>query len=133
MLGADAKAKGLDLRLTPCRAVVDVNPMALMRITANLTSNAIKNTESGYVSLECRDIPGGLEISVTDTGLGMDAASLAQMQRPFVRNGNYDGTGLGLNIVRQLCDEHGYGFDIASDVGHGTKARVTVPLSGNQV
>lgn len=133
MLGADAKAKGLDLRLTPCRAVVDVNPMALMRITANLTSNAIKNTESGHVSLECRDVPGGLEISVADTGPGMDAASLAQMQRPFVRNGNYDGTGLGLNIVRQLCDEHGYGFDITSDVGHGTKACVTVPLSGNQV
>ena len=133
MLGADAKAKGLDLRLTPCRAVVDVNPMALMRITANLTSNAIKNTESGYVSLECRDVAGGLEISVTDTGLGMDAASLTQMQRPFVRNGNYGGTGLGLNIVRQLCDEHGYGFDITSDVGHGTKACVTIPLSGNQI
>ena len=133
MLGADASAKGLNLRFAPCDAAVDVNPIAIMRITANLTSNAIKNTVSGNVSLGCYEIDDELEISITDTGPGMDTATLEQMQRPFVRNGNYDGAGLGLNIVRQLCDEHSYGFSITSEEGRGTRACVTVPLSHKQL
>ena len=77
--------------------------------------------------MRCCEVDDGLEISITDTGPGMDTTTLEQMQRPFARNGNYDGAGLRLDIVRQLCDEHSYGFNITSDEGQGTKARVTVP------
>ncbi|MFP5384261.1 MAG: MASE1 domain-containing protein [Gammaproteobacteria bacterium] len=111
----------------------------LRQILANLLSNAVKFTESGGIELHVslagdQDNATSLVFSVTDTGTGIDEATLRQIFDPFVqaddsasrRNG---GTGLGLTISQQLTEKLGGFISLASTPGKGTCATVRIPFS----
>ncbi len=109
------------------------------QIVLNLLSNAIKFTpRGGWVTLSGRGVvSGGYEITIVDTGCGMDQAdipqamgSFAQIRNPYLRKRDR-GTGLGLPIARSLVELHGGRMEIASQRGRGT--RVTVLLPGDRV
>jgi len=124
-----ADAKGLSLRVG--RPAVDRrlgHPVALSRVLLNLTTNAIKFTEQGFVELACEDRPNGRTVfSVQDTGPGVNPEALGSLFHPFRRasghSGGYcfSGTGLGLAICRKLVEAQGSRLALETRPGWGTR------------
>ena len=106
----------------------------LRQILINLLSNAIKFTESGSVSLKIRYRSQVAEFTVTDTGVGIDTEDLERVFKPFERVRKpgvpiVGGTGLGLTIVRLLCEIMGGDISVTSVVGGGSSFKVMLMLS----
>jgi signal transduction histidine kinase len=131
---ADAKrirlsTEGLEAPVT-CRA----DPQALKQILLNLLSNAVKFTPNGgTVTVRLRALAqAGVEFAVRDSGVGIAAADLPRLMKPFEqaargysqRNG---GTGLGLPLVDALVRLHGGTFHVESTVGAGTTVTFRLP------
>ena len=92
-------------------------PAALFQIAlTNLIRNAAQHTASGTI----RVIVKNDRVLVADTGAGIDTDDLDQITQPHVRGGRSNGFGLGLSIVKRLCDRLDWGFEIESEVGRGT-------------
>ena len=94
-------------------------------LLGNLLRNACHYTDAGSVVLTIR--PGS--VTVTDTGVGMDAKDLARAFDPFFRAGDHrkDGQGIGLSIVRRLSERYGWPVRLDSEPGKGTTATVSLP------
>jgi two-component system cell cycle sensor histidine kinase PleC len=105
----------------------NVDTRHLSQILLNLLSNAIKFTPAGgHVELRVRtDAAGAGRIEIADSGIGMSPQDIVLALKPFgqVANAlsrNHEGTGLGLPLVKALCDINAIGFEIASAPGAGT-------------
>lgn len=107
----------------------------LKQTLLNLLSNAIKFTpRGGSIRIAAAVTPLGLEIVVTDSGIGMSENELTKVAKPFVQLENwlvrkYEGTGLGLSIAKAFCELHGGRLEIASAPGRGTTATIHLPGS----
>ncbi len=105
----------------------------LRQILINLLGNAIKFTEQGEVRLKVGFSEHCLELTVTDTGIGIDPENLENIFEPFRQSGdNYykmQGTGLGLAITRKLVDLMGASLEVDSEPGKGSCFRVSLPIS----
>lgn len=102
------------------------------QILDNLLTNAVKFTESGTIELNARYHDGVLLLEVKDSGIGMSPETLSRIFRPFERltsAANVDGVGLGLAITKGVVKLLGGKIDVASDIGHGTTFRITLPLN----
>jgi signal transduction histidine kinase/HAMP domain-containing protein len=100
---------------------------------ANLTANALQNTERGSVEIVARRLPSGsVALEVTDTGSGIAAERQERIFDRFYRPGGRDPRrfGLGLAIVRQAVAALGGRIELESAVGSGTTVRIT--LAGAQ-
>jgi signal transduction histidine kinase len=110
------------------RVLVEGNPMLMAPprvmhvVVANLLRNACLYTDAGEV--EVRVTPE--QMVVRDTGIGMSHETLARIFEPFYRvdDGRQQGVGLGLPIVRRLCDRCGWRIALDSVEGQGTTATV---------
>jgi cell cycle sensor histidine kinase DivJ len=109
---------------------------ALKQVMINLLSNAIKFTPAGgrVVLAVVRD-GEMIDLSVSDTGIGISANDLPRLGDPFFQaKGSYDrayeGTGLGLSVVRGLVGLHGGRLTIESAPGVGTRVTVRLPVGG---
>ncbi|MDH2916713.1 MAG: hybrid sensor histidine kinase/response regulator [Gallionella sp.] len=133
-----AKAKGLVLELpycndkgineAYCNAIVYSDPFLLERMMRNLISNAIRYTDQGGVAVRCRCLPGEVEISVKDTGIGIRPEVLSHIFEEYyqVDNPHRDrrkGLGLGLAIVRRVEELLGYRVEVESTPGQGSTFR----------
>lgn len=142
---AAADAKGIDLRLKlPAKLpVIRGDKERLSVIIANLLSNAIKYTpQGGHVELTC-DVqtegqpgaPGGLlQISVTDTGIGIAPEHHEKIFDKFYRVNDerveaQPGTGLGLAIVKETIRLHGGSVSVESTPGRGSTFQATLPIT----
>ncbi len=136
-----AGAKGLELILdihpeTPDWVIGDVT--RVRQILLNLVSNALKFTEAGHVRVSLVPAPGadgdgGVEIVVTDTGIGITPEQITLLFRPFVQaeastSRRFGGTGLGLAICGRLCEMMGGSIGVESTPGAGSTFRVWLPL-----
>lgn len=107
------------------------NALALSRVFANLTDNALKYGSSAKVMV---DIVGDrLLVTIDDRGPGIDPQSRAVLFEPFVRlegsrNRATGGAGLGLAIARGIVERHGGSVSLEEAPGGGTRAVVTLPL-----
>ncbi|MEW6267956.1 MAG: ATP-binding protein [Thermodesulfobacteriota bacterium] len=109
-------------------AVASTDRERLRQVLVNLLANAAKFTHEGRVRLAALRTDGAVEISVADTGPGMDAALADQMLEPFVHGSSeHAGTGLGLAIVSRLLNVLGGRLEIDSALGRGTTVRVRLP------
>jgi PAS domain S-box-containing protein len=97
-----ASKKQLEFDAVPTQAVVRSDPHLLAEIVQNFVSNAIRYTEQGAVTLCCREKDGQLWITVTDTGIGIEADQFENIFREFhqIRSNrdNREGFGLGLLV-----------------------------------
>jgi signal transduction histidine kinase len=100
----------------------------------NLMTNASKFTPSGgRITLSAYvDEKKGLVLAVADTGIGIAAKDLARVLQPFEQvesslSRHYDGTGLGLPLVKAIVELHGGRFELLSTPGVGTKATIVFP------
>jgi signal transduction histidine kinase/ActR/RegA family two-component response regulator len=101
-------------------------------IVRNLVGNAVKFTERGSVRMAARRCGTDVELSVADTGIGIPADSLELIFEPFRQvdgseSRRYEGTGLGLHIVKRLLGLIGGSISVESDVGRGSVFRVRLP------
>jgi signal transduction histidine kinase len=128
--------RGRDIELRH-RISPDVGPLTTDRaklkiILRNLVGNAFKFTERGSIVVSVTTLPGAVEFTVSDTGIGIAPDLLPVVFEPF-RQGDgsstrrYGGVGLGLYLVRRLVDGLGGQIAIESTVGVGTTFRVTIP------
>lgn len=106
-----------------------ISPVALRRILANLTDNAIRYGKKAELSAWIYD--GAVVIEVADRGVGIPEADLSRVVAPFERlepsrGRTGGGAGLGLAIVKALAELHGGEFRLGNRDGGGTIARVTL-------
>ena len=105
------------------------------QILLNLLSNAVKFTPAGgKVELRGKQLPDCVEVSVTDTGIGISAADQALIFEEFRQvGGDYagkpEGTGLGLTLARKFVEMHGGRIWVESELGKGSTFSFTVPMS----
>jgi signal transduction histidine kinase len=107
---------------------------ALRRTLLNLTTNALKASDSGTVRIEARPRRGALvEFSVSDEGPGMTLQTLRTLWEPFRpvargRHAIFSSSGLGLAICRKLVTEMGGEISVRTKLGRGSRFAFTVPL-----
>lgn len=89
-------------------------------VVANLLRNACQFTDAGQVEVRV----GGGRVVIKDTGIGMSAEALSRIYEPFFRadRNQGQGVGLGLPIVRRLCERCGWRIELESSEGQGTTA-----------
>jgi CheY-like chemotaxis protein/anti-sigma regulatory factor (Ser/Thr protein kinase) len=122
----------LRLRVFPSALWCSVDPALLERALLNLVGNAIKYTRKGSVLLGARRRGDNVKIQVIDTGIGIEDKHLASIFDDFFQLGNPErnrekGLGIGLAIVRRLCEAMSWRIDVSSVVGRGTTFSLTVP------
>jgi two-component system sensor histidine kinase BaeS len=99
----------------------------------NLLANALKFTpEGGRVTVSAVPVADAWEVTVTDTGRGIDAADLPRVFDPFFRTADAEhdglpGSGLGLAVARALVDGHGGTISVTSTPGAGSEFLVRLP------
>lgn len=125
--------KGLDMELHVCGAAFTrTDPALLDRILRNLLSNAVRYTESGYIRVALRSVPEGHVLSINDTGKGIPQTEQKHIFEEFYQLDNPErdrtkGLGLGLAIVRRLCDMLCIDLDVISTPGNGTRFEFRLP------
>lgn len=138
MLTPQAEARGLTflVRTRPDAGEITADRRAVQQIIINLAANAIKFTEpGGKVTVEAVRSGAWLRLIVSDTGIGMSEDDLARIGEPFVQASNtlarqFEGTGLGLSLVKGLVQLHEGEMSIESAPGEGTLVTVALPVAG---
>lgn len=133
-----AEEKNIELTLDlaaslPARLRFD--PVRVRQCVGNLMSNAVKFTEAGEVNVHV-SVPktgpnaGLVQVRVRDSGIGMDAATVARLFAPFTQadgstSRRFGGTGLGLSIARKLAQMMGGDIAVTSAPGEGSVFTLT--------
>lgn len=139
MLALQARQKGVQLTSRVPHDVGEAvaDQRALQQILINLVGNAVKFTgKGGIVTIDATRAGRDLVLCVSDTGIGIPVEMLDVIGQPFVQVQNqytrqYEGTGLGLSLVKGLVALHGGTFAIHSRAGEGTQVTVTIPADGS--
>lgn len=124
----------IDLKLAQDQDTFAADPRRVRQILANLLSNAIKFTpEGGKVTLRVRREQSAAVFQVEDTGIGIPESQQPLLFEKFqqlenARQRQYQGTGLGLALTKQLVDLHGGSISLHSKVGMGSVFTVRIPL-----
>lgn len=128
-----ACSRNIDLQFfAKDKVVMDFVPDYVNKVVNNLLSNALKFTpEHGWVRLSSWRDGDRLHIDVADTGCGMDKETLARVFEPFYQGKGetqHVGTGVGLALVKQIVDAVEGTITVESEVGKGTRFRISVPI-----
>jgi signal transduction histidine kinase len=127
-VSADARDHGVTITVHPNGALprVEGDPDALRSALQNIVGNAVKYSSSGgTVDVKTHAHDGIVQIRVADRGLGIDAADLPHIFKPFYRgrravDAQVRGTGVGLSVVKHIVDAHHATIAVDSRVGEGT-------------
>ena len=141
MLRLKAEAGAIEIvKQTPDRmSEIVADKRACKQILINLLSNAVKFTRPyGTVTVSARPEGNSLVLSVTDTGIGIAPRDLPRIGDPFFQARDsydrpYEGTGLGLSVVKGLVGLHGGSISIESELGAGSCISVRLPLDCRHV
>ena len=134
---AAAADAGVTLKVHPGDDSPDVavDPDRLHQALSNLVANALRHTPAGgRITLSVERAASGVELAVTDTGTGIDAAELPFIFDRFRRGDRArgrGGSGLGLPIARRLIEAHGGTITVDSVVGQGTRFVIWLPEAGS--
>lgn len=130
-----AEEKRLELRLElPLTDQRYGHPIALNRVLLNLTTNALKFTDQGFVEIIARERGGArIEFSVLDSGRGIDPSVVKTLYRPLrpvaARTGHrFSPTGLGLMMCRRLVEAMGAELQVETRRGRGTRFFFELPM-----
>lgn len=131
---AHANGVKLELELAEDLGTVKLDERKFKQIIYNMLSNAVKFTQDGgRVGLVAQCQGDWLEVTVWDTGIGISAADQARLFQPFVQADgttarNFEGTGLGLSLIRAFAQLHGGDVSLESSPGNGSRFTVRLPL-----
>jgi two-component system sensor histidine kinase HydH len=132
LVSATALESGVEIRLLGQRSVMVFADLGQLRqVFMNIIFNALQAMpDGGHLSLRVVAKDDVAEISVSDTGVGIDPDTLAKVQQPFFTT-KKGGTGLGLSICVQLIKVNNGTFNIDSELGVGTTISINLPLFNN--
>ena len=146
LFSATTQAKGIRLNVRPPASSLGAlegrsligDPFRIRQIVMNLVGNAVKFTEHGEILVKAEvDLSdtqrAAAQITIADTGIGMDAATVEKIFHPFTQadestSRRFGGSGLGLAICRELAELMGGGITVESTPGTGSTFRVRLPL-----
>jgi two-component system, cell cycle sensor histidine kinase DivJ len=132
---AERAGVALRIAIAPGARTIFADKRAIKQILVNLLSNGVKFTpRGGEVRIQAALDTRGVEIAISDSGVGITARDLERLGRPFEQvEGEHvrskEGTGLGLALVKALASMHGGEAAIESSVGVGTTVRVRLPYA----
>ncbi len=114
--------------------IIACDPGKIERILLNLISNAVKfSNPEGTISVSISDHGDQVEITVQDTGIGIEGKYLDtiferfnQVDKTLARNA--EGSGIGLSLVKSIVDLHGGTVSVESEIGKGSTFRVCLPV-----
>lgn len=139
LVANQAGAKGIEisLELAPEAHHLNADTLHLKQILVNLLSNAIKFTpRDGKVVLSAAISADeqAVELTVTDTGIGISEEDFSRLFRPFSQldsgpGRSAEGSGLGLLLVQRMADLYGGGVSVQSSPDRGSAFRVSLPRS----
>ena len=130
---ADAKRHTLTTTIEDPHAQLLADPVRLAQVLSNLLNNASKYTDAGgRISLDVRSVETDLSFTVTDSGIGLEAAAIEKVFAMFAQehsaiDRSEGGLGIGLALVKGLVELHGGSVTATSD-GAGRGSRFTVRL-----
>lgn len=126
--------KGLKLSLeTPERLIIKSDERRAKQIIINLMNNALKFTDKGKIEIKAAKKDGCIEVSVADTGIGINQENIKMLFKQFSRihvagRTKVEGTGLGLYISKKIAALLGGEIEAKSEFGKGSKFTFTLPL-----
>lgn len=132
-----ATARGINLLLEPAASLeIQADPQALHRLLLALLDNAVKYTPpGGHVRVSIQRTPGGCQVCIKDTGIGIASHDLPHIFERFYRaskdrrrEGGSGGTGLGLSLAQWIAERHGGRITATSQPGTGSTFLVDLPL-----
>ena len=135
---SQARQVKLSLQVSDDLPELDLDRMRMSQALGNVIGNALHCTEAGgSILLDARrESDEALAISVTDDGIGIDAADIPHLFDRFyrtdqARSHGISGSGLGLAITRSIIEAHGGTITVASEgPGRGASVNIRLPLSG---
>ena len=124
----------LQLDIDPALGEVVGDERKIKQVLLNLLSNAVKFTpDGGRISLKAGQADGAVEISVTDTGIGIAPENQAAIFEEFRQVGSderkREGTGLGLTLAKKFVELHGGRIWVESELGRGSTFTFTLPVT----
>ena len=127
------RAEGYDV--ATALPLVHTDAAKLKVVVKNLVANAVKFTERGYIALSAARRDDGVEVAVSDSGIGIAPDALpiifeAFRQADSSMTRRHGGVGLGLHVVRRLMTLLGGRVAVDSTPGSGSTFRVWIPLAG---
>ncbi len=132
-----ARAKSIILKTDipqPSPEIIADEPR-FSQVMINLLDNAIKySPEGGAITIRAKRVDNNLEISISDTGIGIAEDDLPRIFERFyrvdkARSRELGGTGLGLSIVKHIVNAHGGQVWVTSELGRGSTFSFTMPLA----
>lgn|GEM_PF-775736 len=145
-LSPSCSEKSIYLKIEVDKSVPDLwvgDPVRVRQILLNLTSNAVKFTEHGGVTIRVHgsdEDRNGILFTVSDTGIGMNKEAVALLFERFTQADNsvtrkFGGTGLGMAIAQSLVHLMNGEMTVASELGRGTQFTVFLPIeiSGSSI
>jgi signal transduction histidine kinase len=114
----------VEIRLDTEPMTLPVPPELFEIVLANLLQNALAHTRQGHVRVALQQG----RLSVEDTGGGIQPADLPRIFERHYRGADSRGIGRGLDLIKRICDRHGWRIEVASSPGQGT--RFSVHLGG---
>lgn len=126
-----AQSRGLGLYYSCPKVNASTDPVLVERILRNLLDNALKYTNEGSVTIIAERVDSGIQLSVEDTGVGIpEVRQRAVFEEFFQLEDEHEsvqrGLGLGLSIVKQLCQLLGHELSLQSSPGKGTKVTLVL-------
>jgi len=106
------------------KAVLTLNRQALHTALVNLLRNAVQYTERGFIRVSFSQ----KRLSISDSGIGIEPYYLPLLYERFFRGSTQgEGLGIGLAIVKRICDHYGWIIDVESTPGKGSTFHITFP------
>jgi len=129
MLLSDRKNLMFTLDCEASDTLILSTPSDIQKIVSNVVINAIKYTDSGSISIICRDLPERYVLIVKDTGPGIPSNYTEQIFQPFkmVQSSLNKGAGLGLPLVRSLLNEIGGTIEYDDNTPRGSIFTISIP------
>jgi signal transduction histidine kinase len=133
---AQRKNITLELDIAPPLSTIEVDPGRMTQVLTNILDNALRHTpQGGKIILSAQEVNDQIELSVQDSGPGLNEADLGRIFERFYRTDASrqrdgavpGGSGLGLAIARSIVQAHGGQVSAESASGKGLKVIVTLP------
>jgi signal transduction histidine kinase len=115
------QAKPIELKLNiQAKPKLAVERAVLAMVIGNLLRNAFAYTDRGEIRV---NLEAG-SLTVTDTGIGIEAEKLPRVFERYYASQHSRGSGIGLSLVKRICDRYGWSITIESEPGHGTTTKL---------
>jgi putative two-component system response regulator len=131
---AERKGLRLDFRQTGDVPAIYIDEGKFERVVTNLLRNALKFTEKGSVQLTVKAVGSYIVLVVEDTGIGIAAEHLASIFERFRQadgssTRRYEGTGIGLTLVKEYVELMSGKISVTSELGRGTRFQIEWPMN----